>query len=275
MKHDAKDTLYHSTLSHPIGIFDSGVGGLCVLKEIRKLLPNESIVYFGDSHNCPYGEKTEEDALTLARKNIEFLIKHHCKIVVIACNTVTAIAINRLRSDFHIPFIGMEPALKPAALQTKTKKIGILATENTFNGNHFKQTYSKYGKDIEVYIQPGYGLVELVERNDYTSEKAKMLLEEYLKPMMDKGADTIVLGCTHYPFLKELIQEITCNEMNVIDPSNAVASQTKRVLEQLNLIETELTNPKFQFFTTGNEEITKAFLNDTVTTPYDIRRVTI
>ncbi len=259
----------------PIGIFDSGVGGLSVLKEIRKQLPNESIVYFGDSNNCPYGEKTKKEALVLARKNIEFLINHHCKIIVIACNTVTAVAIDSFRSDYHIPFIGMEPALKPAALQTKTKKIGILATENTINGNHFKQTFSKYGKDIEVFIQPGYGLVELVEKNDHTSEKAKILLEEYLAPMLDKGADTIVLGCTHYPFLKELIQEITFDDINVIDPSNAVAAQTKRVLEQLNLIETDVTNPKFQFFTTGNTEIIKSFLENTVTSPFDLQKVSI
>ncbi|MBU8910469.1 MAG: glutamate racemase, partial [Desulfobacterales bacterium] len=212
---------------HPIGIFDSGVGGLSVLKEIRKLLPCESINYFGDSGNCPYGSKTKDEAFSLARKNIKFLLKRNCKLIVIACNTVTAVAIDSFRSEYKIPFVGMEPALKPAAIQTKSKKIGILATENTFNGRLYKQTFEKYADGIEVFVQPGDGLVELVEKGAQNSEEAKKLLEKYLLPMLQKGTDTIVLGCTHYPFFKEMIKKITKNSVAIIDPGDAVAIQTK------------------------------------------------
>jgi glutamate racemase len=215
---------------HPIGIFDSGVGGVSVLKEIRKLLPMESINYLGDNIKCPNGSKTQEEALSLAKKNIEFLLKRNCKLIVIACNTVTAIAIDEFRSEYKVPFIGMEPALKPASLQTRSKKIGVLATQNTFNGRLFKQTFEKYGNGIDVFVQPGYGLVELVEKGDHNSEKAKDLLKKYILPMLEKGADTIVLGCTHYPFLKPMIKKIIKNQATIIDPSNAVAIQTKKNL---------------------------------------------
>src|SRR3989339_142279 len=214
----------------PIGIFDSGVGGLSVLKEVRKLLPFESISYFADSGNCPYGSKTREEILLLARKHIEFLLEKNCKLIVIACNTITAVAIDQFRSEYGIPFIGMEPALKPAALQTRTKKIGILATENTFNGRLFKQTFEKHANGLDGFIQPGYGLVELVEKGEQDSEAARQLLERYLTPMMEKGADTLVLGCTHYPFLKDMIQKVAGNRLAIIDPSDAVAAQTKRIL---------------------------------------------
>lgn len=249
---------------YPIGIFDSGVGGLCVLKEIRERLPYESITYFADSGNCPYGSKAEDEALDLARKNIEFLLNLNCKLIVIACNTVTAVAIDCFRSEYKVPFIGMEPALKPAALQTRSKKIGILATENTFNGRLFKQTFDKYANGLEVFIQPGYGLVELVENGDQNSEKARSLLKEYLLPMLEKGVDTIVLGCTHYPFLKEMIQTVTKNSVTIVDPADAVAAQTKRILVQSELISIAGNDPRFQFYTTGEKIIAQKILFDTI-----------
>ncbi len=261
------------TKNHPIGIFDSGVGGLCVLKEIQKHIPGESINYLADSSNCPYGSKKMEEALLLAKKNIEFLLKLNCKLIVIACNTVTAVAIDNFRSEYNVPFIGMEPALKPAAIQTKSKKIGVLATENTFNGRLFKETFEKYADGIEVFIQPGYGLVELVEQGNQNSKKAQKLLEEYLIPMLKKGADTIVLGCTHYPFLKKMIKTITNDTVTIIDPSDAVAAQTKRILAQLGLISDQIDDPTLNFYTTGEKTIAEKLISTAMGTPCQIEHV--
>ncbi len=245
----------------PIGIFDSGVGGLCVVREIQNLLPLESIHYFADSRNCPYGSKSMEDAMALTQKNIEFLLDLKCKLIVIACNTVTAVAIDQLRSRYPVPFIGMEPAIKPAVQKTRTKKIGVLATQNTFNGKLFKQTFEKYAKDTEVFIQPGYGLVELVEKGEEDSEHARELLEGYLLPMMEKGVDTLVLGCTHYPFLKNRIQQIVADRMQIIDPSDAVAIQTKRVLTDHDLLCDGTQPPVFHFHTTGEQHLAQKRLS--------------
>ncbi|MFH2059213.1 MAG: glutamate racemase [Pseudomonadota bacterium] len=260
---------------NPLGIFDSGVGGLCVLKEIRKQLPKESIQYFADSNNCPYGSKAEDEALLLAKKNIEFLIAQGCKLIVIACNTVTAVAIDNFRLEYNIPFVGMEPAIKPASFHTKSKKIGILATENTFKGKLFKQTYEKYANGIQVVVQPGYGLVELVEKGDLHSEKVRTLLKQYLEPMLEMGVDTLVLGCTHYPFLLHMIHEIAGDRLTIIDPAAAVAGQTRRILDGLGLMSDGDQEPEFQFYTTGETTITQQFISKTMDMPYGLERVCI
>lgn len=257
----------------PVGIFDSGIGGLSVLKEIRKSLPNESIVYFADSANCPYGSKAQAEAQALAREKVEFLLEHGCKLIVIACNTVTAVAIDEFRSTFTVPFIGMEPALKPAALQTKTGKIGVLATENTFNGRLFKQTREKYANGMDVFAQPGLGLVELVEKGEYNSKKARQLLKKYLLPMIAQGVDTLVLGCTHYPFLKETIEMIMPHPIFVIDSSTAVAAQTKRVLDRFGLRSDEQTPPTFSFYTTGEKNRADQILSQTMNSPYRLTQI--
>lgn len=259
---------------NPIGIFDSGVGGLSVLKEIRKILPFESVCYFADSWNCPYGSMDEIETLSRTKKNIAFLLKRKCKIIVIACNTVTAVAIENLRSEYNVPFIGMEPALKSAVMQTRTKKVGILATENTFNGELFKNTFKKYAEGVEVFVQPGFGLVELVENQNYDTQEAKILLEKYINPMIEQGADIIVLGCTHYPFLTKTIQNITGSNVMIIDPSDAVAVQTRRVLTQENLIEKTQKEPVMNFFTTGSLKIAQGFLAETADIPYQLFQLT-
>lgn len=258
---------------NPIGIFDSGVGGLSVLKEIRKHLPEESIHYLADSSNCPYGSKTKDEALRLARKSIEFLLKLECKLIVIACNTVTAVAIDNFRSEYHVPFIGMEPALKPAALQTRTKKIGVLATENTFNGRLFKETFEKYAEGIEVFIQPGHGLVELVEQGNQDSKQARSLLEKYLVPMLEKGVDTIVLGCTHYPFLTNMIRKIAGDSVTIIDPSGAVAIHTRRVLAQFDLLSRKTHEPRFNFYTTGDKTTVQKHISEMINCPCNIQQI--
>jgi len=235
----------------PISVFDSGIGGLSVLKEITKLMPRESINYFADSGNCPYGSKSKTETISLSKKNIEFLLKQKCKIIVVACNTATATAIDTLRNEYPVPFIGMEPAVKPASLYTKTKKIGILATQNTFNGNLFKNTFEKYASQIKVYVQPGHGLVELVESGNNKSKKTENLLKKYIEPMIENGVDTLVLGCTHYPFLNDLILKITDNKIKIFDPASAVAAQTKRKLTEQNMLTKRIAPPEYNFFTTG------------------------
>ncbi len=258
---------------NPIGIFDSGVGGLSVLREIRKQLPAESILYFADSGNCPYGSRSEGQVLNLARRKIKFLLDRECKLVVIACNTVTAVAIAALRADYPIPFIGMEPALKPAALRTRTGKIGVLATENTFKGSLFRQTCERHANGLDVFVQPGHGLVELVEQGEHHSPKARQLLTTYLVPMLEKGADTIVLGCTHYPFLKEMIQSIVQDRAAIIDPSDAVAAQTAKVLDQFGLAAPASHTPWFRFFTTGDQKIAERFFTLVMDHPFELESI--
>ena len=248
---------------HPIGIFDSGVGGLSVFREIRKTLPDESIIYFADSANCPYGSKDRDETLELAQRRISFLLAQGCKLIVIACNTVTAVAIDHFRQSHPIPFIGMEPALKPAAGLTRTGRVGVLATENTFNGRLFQQTRETYAGNVEVMVQPGFGLAELVEKGAHDSDEAAALLNQYLVPMMDRDADTLVLGCSHYPFLADTIRRVTQNRMQVVDPSEAVAAQTKRVLEE-NRLEAGGTAPEFVFYTTGRKTTAENFLVQTM-----------
>lgn len=256
--------------NNPIGIFDSGIGGLSVLREIRKGLPDESIVYFADSANCPYGSKAKEDALALTRSRIHFLMEKGCKLIVIACNTVTAVAIDDLRKRYLIPFIGMEPALKPAVAQTLTGRVGVLATENTFNGRLFRQTREKYANGIQVMVQPGYGLVELVENGEQETAKAEKLLKRYLQPMMDRGADTLVLGCTHYPFLINTIVRVTRDQMRIIDPSTAVAAQTRRILEKHQL-QKRSGQARLSFYTTGDKSRLNNILSQTMEEPYLVR----
>lgn len=266
--------MHDDPINHrPVGIFDSGVGGLSVLKEIRKRLPAESILYFADSGNCPYGSRIEDQVLALARRKIEFLLDRGCKLIVIACNTVTAVAISTLRTEYPVPFIGMEPALKPAALKTRTGKIGILATENTFKGRLFRQTFERHANGLDVFVQPGHGLVELVEQGEQDGEKARQLLETYLTPMLEKGADTIVLGCTHYPFLKEMIRSIVQDRADIIDPSDAVAAQTAKILDQFSLAAPSSHIPWFRFFTTGEKRIAERFFSMAMNHPFELESI--
>lgn len=258
---------------NPIGIFDSGLGGLSVLREIRKILPYESVVYYADSGNCPYGTKETNEALNLSQKGVSFLSEKGCKLIIIACNTVTGLAIDSFRNSYNIPFIGMEPALKPAAVQTRTGKVGVLATQNTFKGRHFNQTREKYANGVELIIQAGNGLVELVESGEQESAKARELLEQYLQPMIEKGIDTLVLGCTHYPFFKPLIQEITDNRITILDPANAVAAHTRRILKENDLLEEKQSPSRFDFYTTGKKDVARYLLSQTLACPFSLELI--
>jgi glutamate racemase len=222
---------------NPIGLFDSGVGGTSIWKEVHALLPNESTIYLADSKNAPYGQKTKEEIIELSKKNVEFLLNNNCKLIIVACNTATTNAIKVLRASYDIPFIGIEPAIKPAALHTKTQKIGILATQGTLNSELFHQTVALYS-DVKVVEQIGYELVQLIENGEMHSKKMTQLLEDYLLPMVTQDIDYLVLGCTHYPYLIPQIKKIMPNHIKIIDSGEAVAKQTKHVLEINNIFNT-------------------------------------
>lgn len=225
----------------PIGIFDSGVGGLSIWKEIIELLPLENTIYLADSKNAPYGEKSKEDILQLCKKNTEKLIQLGCKIIVVACNTATTNAIKTLRATYNIPFIGIEPAIKPAALQTQSKVIGILATRGTLNSSLFAETSKKHMEGINIIETVGKGLVPLIEENRLDSEEMTQLLTSYITPMLSENIDHLVLGCSHYPFLIPQIKKITGNAIIIIDSGAAVAKQTKAVLESKNKLNRNIT----------------------------------
>jgi glutamate racemase len=245
----------------PIGIFDSGVGGTSIWREINLLLPNENTIYLADSANAPYGPKGKEAIISLSIKNTEYLIKKDCKLIVVACNTATTNAISLLRANYNIPFIGIEPAIKPAALQSKTQAIGILATKGTLTSELFSKTSSLFASNITIVEQVGDGIVELIESGKLFSSAMKTLLKTYLKPMIDANIDYLVLGCTHYPYLMPLLLEILPKHVKIIDSGEAVARQTKSVLEKKALLNTAFKKPKNTFFTNGNPEVMTSLLN--------------
>jgi len=215
-----------------IGIFDSGVGGTSIWKEIITLMPYESTIYLADSKNAPYGDKTEAEILQLSIKNTEKLIALKVKIIVVACNTATTNAIDYLRKNYDIPFIGIEPAIKPAALQSQTKTIGILATQGTLNSALFAQTSEKYAGNHKVIEVIGKGLVPLIEQGQLQEKQTRKLLRSYIDPMLKAGIDHLVLGCSHYPYLLPLLKELLPDHIQIIDSGEAVARQTKHVLHK-------------------------------------------
>lgn len=223
-------------MKQAIGVFDSGVGGLSVWKELVKILPNEDLVYYADNANCPYGPKSKEEVIALSKKVASFLIEQNVKMVVVACNTATAAAIDYLRTTYSIPFVGMEPAIKPAALNTKTGCIGVLATAGTLSGSLFNATRQKYAADKKVIMQVGTGLVELVESARHHSDEARTLLMEYISPMLEANADQIVLGCTHYPFFRPLVDDIAGPNVTIVDSAPAVAKRAYDLLKARNML---------------------------------------
>jgi glutamate racemase len=224
------------TKRDPIGVFDSGVGGLSVLRQIRGLLPSEDLIYVADSAHAPYGDKKDGFIATRSAAITEYLLAAGAKAIVVACNTATGAAIAALRARFEIPIVGMEPAIKPAAGTTRSGVVGVLATNGTLAGDKFANLLVRFGTDVKVLVQPCPGLVEQIERGDLDSAETRALLARYLAPLLQRGADTLVLGCTHYPFLRPLIEELAGPAVSVIDPSPAVARELRRRLEQLQLL---------------------------------------
>lgn len=248
--------------TQPIGLFDSGIGGTSIWKEIHHLLPNENTIYLADSKNAPYGKKTKEEIINLCYKNVDFLLKQNCKLIVVACNTATTNAIKELRTKYDIPFIGIEPAIKPAANLSETQTIGILATKGTLNSELFNRQVENYS-NIKILEQVGYGLVELIENGKIESEEMKNLLKLYLRPMIAANIDYLVLGCSHYPYLIPQIKKILPEHIKIIDSGEAVAKQTKSILEKNNLINTSFEKSKILFYTNSDATVLKNILGFT------------
>lgn len=220
-----------------IGVFDSGSGGLSVLRELLKALPNERYVYFADNAYCPYGEKTAAEIQARAHAITDRLLAEGADIIVVACNTATAAAIADLRGSYTgLRFIGMEPAVKPAALGTRSGVIGVLATAGTLKGSKYLNTKGRYEDDVTIVEHVGQGFVELVEAGDLDSPAAEAVVRASVEPLLEAGADTIVLGCTHYPFLQPLVERIAGPGVQVIDPAPAVARQTVKVMQEEGLL---------------------------------------
>lgn len=245
--------------SFPIGIFDSGVGGTSIWREIITLLPFENTIYLSDSLKAPYGEKSKQEIIELSIKNTELLLQKGCKLIVVACNTATTNAIKILREKYEVPFIGIEPAIKPAALHTKTNTIGILATKGTLNSELFEKTSGTIDQKIIRKEVIGKGLVELIEAGKLYSNEMTSLLTSYLFPLKDK-IDCLVLGCTHYPYLIPQIKQIVGEGIKIIDSGEAVARQTRAVLEKFNLLNSDNNEISHQFYINKNKSVLEQIL---------------
>jgi glutamate racemase len=248
------------TNNNPIGIFDSGIGGTSIWTAIHQLLPNEKTIYLADTKNAPYGQKTKQEIVDLSKKNVDFLLDMGCKLIVVACNTATTNAIKELREQYTVPFIGIEPAIKPAATNSKTQTIGILATQGTLNSELFNKATEMY-QDTKIIEQVGHGLVPLIENGDLNSPEMAQLLESYLRPMIEANIDYLVLGCSHYPYLIPQIKKILPEHIQIIDSGEAVAKQTQNVLrEKIGFNNGPVDDPIF--YTNGNPKVLSDILEN-------------
>lgn len=237
-----------------MGIFDSGIGGLSVANAIAEHLPAESLLYYGDTAHVPYGPQPPNIIRSYSLQIARFLIGRGCKLIVVACNTATAAALPALRQTWpNVPFVGMEPAVKPAARATRTGKVGVLATRGTFQSERYRRLMEQFGRHVEVWEDPCTGLVELIEAGRCQHPDTETLLRSVLSPMLRREVDTFVLGCTHYPFVKPLIQTITGPSAAVIDPAPAVARQVERLLRERRWLSPKKETPD-QFFASGDSE---------------------
>lgn len=246
--------------NNPIGLFDSGIGGTSIWAAINDLLPNEDTVYLADSKNAPYGQKSKDEIIQLCYKNTEYLLNQNCKIIVVACNTATTNAIKELRAKYDVPFIGIEPAIKPAAINSKKNTIGILATQGTLNSELFHQTVQKY-QDTKIIEQIGHGLVGLIESGEIISKEMDLLLHRYLEPMIEANIDYLVLGCSHYPYLIPQIKKILPEHIKIIDSGEAVARQTKKVLEEKVGLNNNANRGRSIFYSNTNPSVLGEILN--------------
>ena len=236
----------------PVGVFDSGVGGLSVLGEIRHLLPNESLLYVADCGHIPYGEKSPEFIRQRCAIIAEFLQRQGAKALVVACNTATVAGVADLRRDYpDWPIVGMEPAVKPAAAATRSGIVGVLATTGTLQSAKFAALLDRFATDVRVITQPCPGLVELIEAGDLHSPALRQLLQGYVTPLLAAGCDTLILGCTHYPFLKPLLKEMVAADISLIDTGAAVARQLQRLLAERMLL-AEGPASETQFWSSGD-----------------------
>lgn len=246
--------------SDPIGVFDSGVGGVSVLLEIQRELPSEDLIYVADSAHAPYGDKPVEEIQERAFRIVEFLLDQHAKAIVVACNTATGVAVEALRARWSLPFVAIEPAVKPAAAATRSGIVGVLATRQTIASPRFARLAETWANGARILAQPCPGLVEQIERGELTTPKTRDLIASFVRPLVEQGADTLVLGCTHYPFVQPLIASIAGPEVAVIDPAAAVARELRRRLTGPGLLAPEKHDGKTQYRTSGTPEHLAAML---------------
>lgn len=235
----------------PVGVFDSGVGGLSVLREIRRALPHEDLIYVADSGHAPYGDQPSEFIEGRASAVVKFLLAANVKAITIACNTATVVAVEKLRAWSPVPIVAIEPAIKPAAAGTKSGAIGVLATSQTLASPSVSRLCARYGDNVRIHLQACPGLVEQVERGELAGEQSAALVRGYVSPLLDKGVDTLVLGCTHYPFLTALIREVAGPGLNIVDPAAAVARELARQLAARGLVATRARDGNEAFHTSG------------------------
>lgn len=253
--------------NNPIGLFDSGIGGTSIWKEIHELLPDEDTIYLADSKNAPYGQKSKDEIIELSIKNTEYLLNQNSKIIVVACNTATTNAIRELRAKYDVPFIGIEPAIKPAAVNSQSHAIGILATQGTLNSELFHQTARKF-QDTKIIEQIGHGLVPLIENGEMNSKEMDLLLHQYLEPMIEANIDYLVLGCSHYPYLIPQIKKILPKHIKIIDSGEAVARQTKSILQDKSGFANRNNRGKAVFYTNSDPKV----LDDILENKYAVIR---
>ena len=258
----------------PIGIYDSGVGGLTVWSAIRELLPQEDLLYFADQAKVPYGLRPLEEVQSLAEGVTRYLMNEGAKLIVIACNTASAAALKHLRALYpDFPFVGMEPAVKPAAEQTLSGKVGVLATPSTFQGELYASVVERFAHDVQLYQNTCPGLVQQIEKGYLDTPKTRRILEEALEPMLKEGVDTLVMGCTHFPFVIPLIKKIAGEEVRVIDPAPAVARQVRRVLEGQGLLAEREKVGKSTFLTSGDKGKLEALLPKLIGVQAEVRQL--
>jgi len=258
----------------PIGIFDSGVGGISVLRAIREQMPEEAIIYFGDQGHIPYGPRPMEQIRNFSETITRFLLEKNAKIIVVACNTASAGALKYLREKFpEIQFVGMEPAVKPAAEYTHTGKVGVLATPATFQGALYASVVERFANGVQLLQNTCSGLVQQIEQGNLNGEETRQILENALRPMLEKNIDTVVLGCTHYPFVIPLIQQIVGDDVRVIDPAPAVAKQTGRLLEARGLRNNSAFQGEVEFYTSGDPKELKSLLPIVIGEPDNVQGI--
>lgn len=260
---------------YPIGVFDSGVGGLSVLREMRSLMPNENIIYFGDQGHVPYGPRPMEQIQAFSEGITRFLLAQNSKIIVVACNTASAAALKYLRETFpDVQFVGMEPAVKPAAEKTQTGKVGVLATPATFQGALYASVVERFANGVELFQNTCSGLVQQIELGNLNGDETRTILENALHPMMEKNIDTVVLGCTHYPFVIPLIEQIVGEKVRVIDPAPAVAKQVKRLVEAGEMANQDGQDGKIRFITSGEADSVRSIIKVLLGDAADVEVVT-
>ena len=254
-------------MKNPIGLFDSGIGGISILEKLKQLLPNENFIYLADNRNCPYGSKSKKEIISLSKKNCEKLIELNCKIIIIACNTSTTNSIKKLREIIAIPIIGIEPGLKPAIHYTKTKNIGILATEKTLGSKLFFETLNQNRiEDIHIHEQIGYELVNLIEEDSHSKQNLQKILEKYLVPMINKNIDCLLLGCTHYNHIKDIIEEIIPIDIKIVDTITPVNKRVLNILKSNNILNKSTKKRTIKIFYNG-KKLSSNYLDQ----EYDLR----